>query len=365
MAEVLAFNLTQAKAHAERKFEQPDMSTKLKLLGVDVASFGDYFADRDGPKDLPKRHVKREARQTNGERKYSSQEQKPSLVLPLTYKDPFQQIYKKYLFTADGKYLLGGMMIGDTKDYPKLLSLVKGKKPLDISPGEFIVNSSDGDDDPDALPDDMQVCSCNNVSKGAITSLLKEEKCKSIGEIKSCTKAGTGCSGCIPLVTSIFNKTMESMGHEIKNYLCPHFEYSRADLFNIVYVKRYDSFPEIMKHHGRDPNSLGCELCKPAVASIIASLFNKHIMDADRRMLQDTNDRFLANLQRNGTFSVIPRVAGGEITPDKLIVIGTVAKKYDLYTKITGGQRIDMFGTYTNGQPGNSNETWLPRGVLL
>lgn len=220
---------------------------------------------------------------------------------------------------------------------------MKGQKPLEVTPGQFIVGSG-SEDDPESLADDVQVCSCNNVSKGAIMSLLKEKKCKSIGEIKSCTKAGTGCSGCIPMVTTIFNKTMESMGHEIKNHLCPHFEYSRADLFNIVYVRRYQSLAEIMKHCGKDPDSLGCEVCKPAVASIIASLFNKHIMDNDRRMLQDTNDRFLANLQRNGTFSVIPRVAGGEITPDKLIVIGTVAKKYDLYTKITGGQRIDMFG---------------------
>jgi nitrite reductase (NAD(P)H) len=258
MAEILAFNLTQAKSHSPRKFQQPDMSTKLKLLGVEVASFGDYFADRDGPQTVPKRHKQG---QTNG-KKLSS-----PAVLPLTYKDPFQQIYKKYLFTPDGKYLLGGMMIGDTKDYPKLLGLTKAQKPLELAPGELIVGSNDGDDDPDALPDDTQVCSCNNVSKGAITSLLKEEKCKSIGEIKSCTKAGTGCSGCIPMVTTIFNKTMESMGHEIKNYLCPHFEYSRADLFNIVYVKRIDSFAEIMKHCGRDPESLGCEVCKPAVVS--------------------------------------------------------------------------------------------------
>lgn len=137
---------------------------------------------------------------------------------------------------------------------------------------------------------------------------------------------------------------MKSMGEEVKNHLCPHFEYSRADLFNIVNVKQLKALPEVMKQCGKDPSSLGCEVCKPAVGSIIASLFNKHVLDADRRMLQDTNDRFLANLQRNGTYSVIPRVAGGEITPEKLVVIGTVAKKYGLYTKITGGQRIDMFG---------------------
>lgn len=148
----------------------------------------------------------------------------------------------------------------------------------------------------------------------------------------------------MPLVQTIFNKTMSSMGQEVKNHLCPHFEYSRADLFNIIFVKHLTTFSDIMKEAGKDPDSLGCEVCKPTIGSITASLFNKHILDRDQRGLQDTNDRFLANIQRNGTFSVVPRVSGGEITPEKLIIIGTVAKKYGLYTKITGGQRIDMFG---------------------
>jgi nitrite reductase (NAD(P)H) len=148
----------------------------------------------------------------------------------------------------------------------------------------------------------------------------------------------------MPLVQTIFNTAMAQMGQEVKNYLCPHFTYSRADLFNIVMVKKLETFEAIMQLCGKEPGSLGCEVCKPAIGSIISSLFNKHIMDPDRKGLQDTNDKFLGNIQRNGTFSVIPRVAGGEITPEKLIVIGTVAQKYNLYCKITGGQRIDMFG---------------------
>lgn len=264
-----------------------------------------------------------------------------SQVKALTYKDPFQQIYKKYLFTADGKYLLGGMMIGDTQDYVKLVPMVKEQKDLDIPPGELIIGTR-GDDDADDLPDSTQVCSCHNVTKGDIATNVKEGTCKSIGDVKSRTKAGTGCGGCMPLITTIFNKTMASMGQEVKNHLCPHFEYSRADLFNIVYVKKLETFSDIMSTCGKDPHSAGCEVCKPALGSIMASLYNKHIMDNDRRGLQDTNDRFMANIQRNGTFSVIPRIAGGEISPEKLLVIATVAKKYGLYTKITGGQRIDM-----------------------
>ncbi|KAF2233635.1 nitrite reductase [Viridothelium virens] len=348
MADVLAFNLTQAKVHAPRKFKRPDLSTKLKLLGVEVASFGDFFADRDGPKELPaRRHggTKEGTIEAKDRVRNLTEGPAPPPVKALTYKDPFQQVYKKYLFTMDGKYLLGGMMIGDTKDYVKLVPMVKNQKALDVPPGEFIIGASKGDDDSaDDLTDDTQICSCHNVLKRDLTKSIKDGTCKSIGDVKSCTKAGTGCGGCMPLVQTIFNKTMASMGQEVKNHLCPHFEYSRADLFNIIYVKKLQSFEDIMKECGKDANSVGCEACKPTIGSIIASLFNKHITDTSRRGLQDTNDKFLANIQRNGTFSVIPRVAGGEITPEKLIIIGTVAKKYGLYTKITGGQRIDMFG---------------------
>lgn len=356
MADVLAFNLTQAKLHAYRKFKRPDLSTKLKLLGVEVASFGDFFADRDGPKNLPKTRggAKKEGLEATDRvdsAKALTDGPPPAPVKALTYKDPFQQIYKKYLFTLDGKYLLGGMMIGDTKDYVKLVPMVKNQKPLEVSPSEFIIGKQSGDDDADDLDDDTQICSCHNVLKGDVVKSVKDGTCKSIGDVKSCTKAGTGCGGCMPLVQTIFNKTMASMGQEVKNHLCPHFEYSRADLFNIIYVKKLQTFGEVMMHAGKETDSAGCEVCKPAIGSIQASLYNKHLLDDDRRGLQDTNDRFLANIQRNGTFSVVPRVSGGEITAEKLIVIGTVAKKFGLYCKITGGQRIDMFGAKKNDLP--------------
>jgi len=346
MADVLSFNLTQASLHQPRLYKRPDLSTKLKLLGVEVASFGDFFADRDGPKYLPAR-AKRIA---NGQGKPDALKTltnglPPAPVKALTYKDPFTNVYKKYIFTMDGKYLLGGMMIGDTRDYVKLVPLVKNQKELDTPPSELILGAKkEGEDEGDDLDDDTQICSCHNVTKQDVTSVVKDGTCKSLGEVKSCTKAGTGCGGCMPLVTSIFNKTMKDMGNEVKNNICPHFTYSRADLYNIIMVKRLKTLPEVMKEAGVDPESLGCEVCKPTVGSIFASLWNKHVMDKTTHGLQDTNDRFLGNIQRNGTYSVIPRVAAGEITPDKLVVIGQVAKQYNLYTKITGGQRIDMFG---------------------
>uniref|UniRef100_A0A090MD63 Nitrite reductase [NAD(P)H] n=1 Tax=Fusarium clavum TaxID=2594811 RepID=A0A090MD63_9HYPO len=334
MAEVVAFNLTQAKLHSPMMFKTPDMSTKLKLLGVNVASFGDCFADRDGPVTLPPRYAK----MVNGDAK------SPSSVQALTYKDPFSNVYKKYIFTKDGKYLLGGMMIGDVCDYVKLLPMVKSQKELTMSPSELILGAKKEGEDSDDLDDDAQVCSCHNVTKGDIVKVIKDGTCKDVASIKKCTKAGTGCGGCVPLVTTIFNKTMASMGQEVTNYICSHFNYSRADLFNIIMVKRLKSMDEVMREAGNDKSAVGCELCKPVVASIMASLWNRHVMDKTTHGLQETNDRFLGNIQRDGTYSVVPRVSGGEITPDKLVVIGEVAQKYNLYTKITGGQRIDLFG---------------------
>ncbi|KAK3303339.1 uncharacterized protein B0T15DRAFT_271441 [Chaetomium strumarium] len=351
MADLLSFNLTQAKLHQPRLYKRPDLSTKLKLLGVEVASFGDYFADVEGPKYLPAK-AKRAAnganrdKGTNGTSNGANTDRlSPSLVKALTYRDPFQNVYKKYIFTTDGKYLLGGMMIGDTRDYVKLVPMVKNQKELDIPPSELILGAKkEGGDDGDDLDDDTQICSCHNVTKGDVVKAVKEGGCTSVGDVKTCTKAGTGCGGCVPLVTSIFNKTMRDMGNEVKNHVCAHFAHSRAELYHIVMVKRLKTLGEVMREAGTDPHSAGCEVCKPCLASIFASLWNKHVMDGPLHGLQDTNDRFLGNIQRNGTFSVVPRMAGGEITPDRLLVIGQVAKDYNLYTKITGGQRIDMFG---------------------
>ncbi|RYP10063.1 hypothetical protein DL764_000921 [Monosporascus ibericus] len=345
MADVLSFNLTQAKLHRPRAFKRPDLSTKLKLLGVDVASFGDFFADRDGPSSLPPKAARKKKAEDQSAVKAVINGLPPPPVKALTYKDPFAQVYKKYLFTTDGKYLLGGMMIGDTSDYIKLVPMVKNQKELDIPPAQLILGAKkEGDDDAADLDDDTQICSCHNVTKGDVVSSVKDGTCKTVGDVKACTKAGTGCGGCMPLVTSIFNKTMRDMGAEVTNYICAHFNYSRADLYNIVMVKRLKTMQDVMREAGNDKKSDGCEACKPVIASIFASLWNRHVMDRQTHGLQDTNDRFLGNIQRNGTFSVIPRVSAGEITPEKLIVIGEVAKKYNLYTKITGGQRIDMFG---------------------
>ncbi|OCF30509.1 nitrite reductase [NAD(P)H], large subunit [Kwoniella heveanensis BCC8398] len=352
MADILAFNLVSTAAHVPRSMNPPDLSTRLKLMGVDVASFGDFFADVRAAKATSPDPV------ASGEVAIS--QSKPSKhrrnvvsdgpVQCLTYHDPFSATYKKYIFTKDGQHLLGGMMIGDVGDFTKLVAITKKKKKLDVPPSAFILGAKkEGEDDGGDLDDDAVVCSCHNVTKGAVGSCVKSGM-TDFAAVKAKTKAGSGCGGCVPMVTSIFKAEMKKSGHTLSNNLCIHFKMSRQDLFQVVKIKKLRDFATIMSTLGV-PGSVGCEVCKPAVASVLSSLYNEHVMKPEHHHNQDTNDRFLANIQRNGTFSVVPRIPGGEISPEKLVAIGKIASEYGLYTKITGGQRIDMFGAAKQDLP--------------
>jgi nitrite reductase (NADH) large subunit len=314
MAEIVAANLTGD----DRQFVGADLSTKLKLMGVDVASFGDY-------------------------------ETKSPSAVPLVAEDPFRGLYKKLLFNSDGTRLLGGVLVGDASDYGLLLARCRSGESLPCPAGELMAfGGKTATAGVASLPDSAQICSCNNVSKTQICDAITQRGLTTIAEVKACTKAGTGCGGCIPIVTDLLHKQLASAGKTVVRHLCEHFAYSRQELFAIVNVKRIRTFDALLASHGR---GAGCEVCKPAVASILASLWNENILDPAHQTLQDTNDRFLANMQRGGLYSVVPRVPGGEITPDQLIALGRVAKKYGLYSKITGGQRVDLFGAQVHQLP--------------
>ncbi|HEX6239749.1 MAG TPA: (2Fe-2S)-binding protein, partial [Polyangiales bacterium] len=186
-------------------------------------------------------------------------------------------------------------------------------------------------------------------------NVTKDVVCKAIRDgagdmpaLKKCTKVGTGCGGCTALVTQVLKEELIAMGQTVSNAICEHFNYTRQELFHLVKVGELKTFDALLAKHG---TGRGCEICKPAAASILASTWNEHILEPKHASLQDSNDYFLANIQKDGTYSVVPRVPGGEITPEGLIAIGQVAKKYDLYTKITGGQRIDLFGARVEQLP--------------
>ena len=314
MADIVVTYLTGG----DKSFYGYDMSTKLKLIGVDVASFGDAFVTEPECRTI-------------------------------VFEDTHKGIYKRINISNDGKYLLGGILVGEAEAYNILLQTVNNKILLPPNPEDLILGSRGGEVTEGAgvmsLPDDALICSCEAVSKLAICSAVNEGA-SGIDDLKKCTKAGTGCGGCIPLVKDLIAGTMKANGQYVKNVICEHFDYSRQELFDMVKINKLKNYDLVLDHFGKGD---GCEVCKPAVASILSSLWNDVIVKQDT--IQDSNDRYLANIQKGGTYSVVPRIPGGEITPDKLIVIGQVAKRYGLYTKITGGQRIDMFGAHVNDLP--------------
>ncbi|UFU04092.1 nitrite reductase large subunit NirB [Ruania suaedae] len=313
MAEVVADRLLGGEA----TFPGADTATKLKLQGVDVASFGDAFARTAG-------------------------------AMEIVYADPVAGIYKKLVMSDDAATLLGGVFVGDVSAYASLRPLLGSALPGD--PSSFITPAGSGDGLAGLeLPEDAAVCSCNNVSAGTIRAAVTEHGCTDLAGVKACTKAGTSCGSCLPLVKKITTTELEKAGVEVSHALCEHFDLSRAQLFDAVRVADLHTFSDIIGRFGHVPDGAtdagrGCDICKPVVASILASLGNGHILDGEQETLQDTNDHVMANMQKDGTYSVVPRIPGGEITPDGLLVIGQVAKDFGLYTKITGGQRIDMFG---------------------
>ncbi|WP_211247933.1 nitrite reductase large subunit NirB [Cryptosporangium arvum] len=296
MAEVVADRLLGGSG----ELAEPDMSTKLKLLGVEVASFG----ATQGPLDV-------------------------------VFSDPVAGIYKKLVISDDARTLLGGVLVGDASVYAGLRPLIG--RTLPATPETLLFGEV-------SVSDDAQVCSCNAVTKKDVVTAITEQGATDVPAIKACTRAGTSCGSCIPMLKSL----LDECGVHVSKALCEHFAYSRAELFELVRTSGLRTFSGLIAAHG---TGRGCDLCKPAVASILASLGNGYILEGEQAALQDTNDHALANMQRNGTYSVVPRIPGGEITPEKLIVIGEVARDFNLYTKITGGQRIDLFGARLDQLP--------------
>ena len=309
----------QLSGEPHEPFYGADMSTKLKLLGVDVGSIGDAHGA------------------TPGARSYR-------------FIDEASASYRRLVVSADGKTVLGAVLVGDNSYYDTLLQYAQNGIKLPADPSGLILPRSEGAPTlgADALPDTATICSCHNVSKGAVCCQV-DAGVTDLGELKAITKAGSGCGGCSALLKQVFEHELSARGVVVDKSLCEHFAYTRQALYGIVRVEGIQSFAELLAKHGR--GHVGCDICKPTVGSILASCWNQPITDPALIPLQDTNDTFMANMQKNGTYSVVPRIPGGEITPEGLIAIGQVAKKYDLYTKITGGQRIDLFGAQLHELP--------------
>ncbi|MGI3037583.1 nitrite reductase large subunit NirB [Vibrio diabolicus] len=306
--------------NTESKFEGADMSAKLKLLGVKVGSIGDANGRTEGCKSY-------------------------------VYQNEEQEVYKRLIVSEDNKKLLGAVLVGDTSDYGDLLQLMLNEIDLPEHPDALILPAHAGAEKPalgaDALPESAVICSCFDVTKGKIAQAVADGH-HTLGDIKAVTGAGTGCGGCIPLVTSVLNAELAKSGIEVKNDVCEHFAYSRQELFHLIRIEEIKTFDELLERYGK---GYGCEVCKPLVGSILASCWGEHILKPQLVKLHDTNDNFLGNIQKDGTYSVIPRMAGGEVTPQALGALANVAAEYNLYTKVTGAQRIGLFGAQKDDLP--------------
>ncbi|MEB5974050.1 nitrite reductase large subunit NirB [Pantoea dispersa] len=300
-------------------FAGADMSAKLKLLGVDVGGIGDAHG------------------RTPGARSY-------------IWLDEQQHIYKRLIVSEDNKTLLGAVLVGDTSDYGNLLQLALNHIALPQNPALLILPAGSGEKPAlgvDSLPDSAQICSCFDVSKGDIINAV-QAGCHTVAALKAETRAGTGCGGCLPLITQVLNAELSRQGIEVNHHLCEHFAYSRQELYHLIRVEEITSFDALLAKYGQ---GYGCEVCKPTVGSLLASCWNEYILKPQHTPLQDSNDLYLGNIQKDGTYSVIPRTAGGEITPQGLMTLGEVARQYNLYTKITGSQRIGLFGAQRDDLP--------------
>ncbi|MHA3116630.1 nitrite reductase large subunit [Acinetobacter sp. ANC 4635] len=319
MARIAAKHLQQQDTPI---FAGADMSTKLKLMGVDVASVGDAHA------------------------------MTPNAV-SYFYADEDALVYKKLVVDQAKSKVLGAVLVGDATEYSELLQMMLNGLALPEQPESLIMPgfsqgaAKTGGSGVDLLPDTATICSCNNVSKADLCQAIGDGA-TSLGALKKCTKAATACGGCAPLVTQVLKAELQRQGVTVNNHLCEHFAYSRQELYHLVRVHEIKSFDELIHQFGQ---GLGCDICKPTAANILASCWNDFVLGSKHAGLQDSNDYYLGNIQKDGSYSVVPRMAGGEVTPDGLIAVGQIAKKYNLYTKITGGQRVDMFGAQLHELP--------------
>ena len=299
-----------------RTHQRGEDGTKLKGVGVDAAAFGDVNAMTPD-------------------------------ALEVSFVDPVHRQYRKLVMSDDATTLLGGVFVGDIALYSQLRPMTG--RALGADPSAVIAPEGAGDALAGAeMPDDAVICSCNNVSAGTVRHAVNEQGCHTIGAIKECTTAGTVCGSCVPSLTKLLNQELAKSGIEVSRALCEHFDHSRAELYRLVEEGGQETFTEVVAAHGTGAGR-GCAVCRPTVASILSSLgalSGKRHSPVGRQLgsLQDTNDHVMANIQKDGTYSVIPAMPAGEVTPEKLLVFAQVAKDYGLYVKVNGAQRIGMFG---------------------
>ena len=318
---VLAATIT---GHKGPTYSGTLQAAKLKIAGVDVFSAG-VWADGDGHE-------------------------------PVRYEDPSLGVYKK-LVVRDGK-LTGLILVGDTSDSHRYISWMRADTDLTKQRRQLLFPAPSADEGHDVagMADTATVCGCVGVTKGGIIHAIHQLGVNTLSQLKEATRASTGCGSCTKLCQDLLRAVAPEFEDEVKRVLCACVPFSEDKLREILRSQRLRSVQEVLEIYG---NGQGCEVCKPALSYMLDMLWcGDHEEDRSARFI---NDRVHANIQKDGTFSVIPRIRGGVTNPAELRRIADVAEKYNVrMVKITGSQRIDLLGVRKADLPA----VWADLGMV-
>lgn len=310
---------------AEAAFAHAETSTKLKVTGVDLFSAGD-FADGEGRDEI-------------------------------VFRDPAQGIYKR-LVLQDNR-LIGAVLYGETADGAWFFDKIKKGEEIDADERATLIfgqNFAGGSPlDPmaavAALPDEAEICGCNGISKGQILNAIDKNELTDLQGVRQCTKASSSCGTCTGLVESLLAlKLGDAFDASAKKTVCDCTEFGHDEVRRLIIAKELKSIPAVMQELGWK-TSCGCAKCRPALNFyLLASWPGEYVDDNQSRFI---NERVHANIQKDGTYSVVPRAWGGVTTAAELRAVADVVDKYDIpMVKYTGGQRIDMLGVKKEDLPG-------------
>jgi nitrite reductase (NADH) large subunit len=300
-------------------------AAKLKIMGVDVFSAGDWS----------EQHAE-----------------------PVRFEDRALGIYKK-LTVREGK-LAGVILVGDTSDSHRYMDWLRTDADLSGQRRHLLFPppAADAGGEVAAMSDGATICGCIGVTKGTIIQAIHEKGVNTMSQLKECTRASTSCGSCTSLCQDLLRAVAPEFEEEVKKVICACLPFAEDKLRDILRSQKLKSVQEVLEIYG---NGIGCEVCKPALSYMLDMLWcGDHDEDRSARFI---NDRVHANIQKDGTFSVIPRIRGGVTSPDELRRIADVADKYQVpMVKITGSQRIDLLGVKKADLPAVWADLGMPSG---
>jgi nitrite reductase (NADH) large subunit len=321
---ILAATITGNKGPV---YEGSTLATKLKVMGIELFSAGDYKAEE------PDKEV-------------------------ISYQDHAFGVYKKVV-VHQGR-LVGTILIGDASDANRFLEIIRKKERVDEKRHRLLFDTppvvAGSPSDVMSRPDSDTICGCIGVSKGQIVSAIRENGLKTVSAVKACTKASSGCGTCACLVQDILKAvTGAEFEEEKKEVLCACVPFAKTQIRTIIQTQKLKTVQDVLDIYG---DGMGCSLCKPALSFILDEvLLGEHKEDRSARFI---NDRVHANIQRDGTFSVVPRMRGGVTSAAELRKIADVADKYEVpMVKVTGSQRLDLLGVKKEDLP----KIWAELGM--